>query len=277
MTPSGIFTVLKNFYNPLTGGYPEGSLVQGAEGNFYGMTSQGGTYDGGTIFKITAAGELTVIRHLSKATDGGSPFGNLCRNSDGMLYGMTYEGGSNLTSLSNSVGSGTVFKISTSGSSFTVLNSLRDGAKGMTPEESLLLSSDGNYYGTTYIGGTYNDGTLYLGYHPQAPLPRCFPLMPSRPDVILKGTLVQAADGSLYGITQAGGANNYGTLFKLTTSGVFSVLHTFQSSTGGWPEGALLWEPMALFMERHWLAARTMAVLFSSTICPQAIILLSSI
>ncbi|MGZ8510805.1 MAG: choice-of-anchor tandem repeat GloVer-containing protein, partial [Chitinophagaceae bacterium] len=77
MTPAGVYTVLKHL-NPIPdGGYPAGSLVQAADGNFYGMTSAGGTYNAGTIFRISSTGVYAVIRHLDLLKDGGAPFGSL--------------------------------------------------------------------------------------------------------------------------------------------------------------------------------------------------------
>jgi uncharacterized repeat protein (TIGR03803 family) len=56
---------------------PKGSLVRGSDGNFYGLNSSGGTYNGGSIFKVTPVGVFTVLRHLNPATDGGTPLGSL--------------------------------------------------------------------------------------------------------------------------------------------------------------------------------------------------------
>jgi uncharacterized repeat protein (TIGR03803 family) len=77
ITPAGTLTVLRHFNLPLDGGLPWGSLVRGSNGDFYGMNQHGGTYDAGTIFKMTPTGTFTVLRHFNAATDGGYPLGSL--------------------------------------------------------------------------------------------------------------------------------------------------------------------------------------------------------
>jgi uncharacterized repeat protein (TIGR03803 family) len=77
ITPRGVFTVLQQLDAPTSGARPKGDLVQGRDGVFYGMTSEGGIYDAGTIFKITTGGTLTVLRHLNYNADGGYPTGSL--------------------------------------------------------------------------------------------------------------------------------------------------------------------------------------------------------
>ena len=81
------FTILKGFAN--WGTTPNGDLLKDADGNFYGMTNTGGTYGSGTIFKMTPAGDITILRHLSSATDGATPNGELIKGTDGNFYGMT--------------------------------------------------------------------------------------------------------------------------------------------------------------------------------------------
>src|SRR4030095_9927967 len=77
ITPSGTYSVLKHLNSTPDGKTPKGNLLLGTDGNFYGMTSAGGTNNLGTIFKITPSGSYTVLRHFTMATDGGNPFGSL--------------------------------------------------------------------------------------------------------------------------------------------------------------------------------------------------------
>jgi uncharacterized repeat protein (TIGR03803 family) len=93
MTPDGTVTILRHFDNPTDGGYPRGGLIQGADGNFYGMTNTGGPNNYGTLFKISPSGAYTVLKSMTPGTDGGNPQENLVRGNDGSFYGMNYNGG----------------------------------------------------------------------------------------------------------------------------------------------------------------------------------------
>ena len=95
------FSIMKTFAD--WGKAPYDNLLLGSDGNYYGTTSAGGTYNNGTIFKMTAAGAISILHQFNAPTDGGNPYGSLIKGSDGNFYGMTSIGGTN--------GSGTIFKI----------------------------------------------------------------------------------------------------------------------------------------------------------------------
>ena len=144
------FNTLVNFYRPTTGAYPLGSLVQGPDGNLYGTTSQGGTYDFGTVFRITPSGRLTTLYNFcaqSGCPDGNGPGAGLVQAMDGNLYGTTTFGGAH--------DAGTVFKISLSGALTTLYNFCAQPgcADGEFPLAGVIQASDGNFYGTTEEGG----------------------------------------------------------------------------------------------------------------------------
>ena len=94
-----------------------GNLLLSTDGNFYGVTSSGGTNGSGTVFKITPTGVLTVLKNFDYYVTGGEPRGSLVRATDGNFYGITYGGGSS--------GGGTIFKITPAGV-FTVIKPLED-------------------------------------------------------------------------------------------------------------------------------------------------------
>ena len=235
MTSDGVRTTLVNFTG--TGGtspgsYPQGSLVQGSDGSFYGMTQQGGTGNIGTIFKMTSAGiHTTLVNFTGVGGDypGSYPYlGHLVQGSDGNLYGMTATGGTG--------GMGTVFKMTPEGVLTTLVNftGTSGASPGKIPFGSLMQCSDGSFYGMTYQGGTGNLGTAFkmtsagvrttlvnftgtsgtnLGSYPQ-------------------GGLVQGSDGSFYGMTRVGGTGNLGTVFKMTNDGVCTTLVSFTGTSG---------------------------------------------
>ena len=91
MTPAGRVTTLHNFSGG-DGAFSLSALVQGADGNFYGTTSDGGTHGFGTVFMITPAGQFTTLYNFSGA-DGGAPIGALAFDDAGNLYGTTSQGG----------------------------------------------------------------------------------------------------------------------------------------------------------------------------------------
>ncbi len=165
ITISGSLTTLYSFTGSDGGGVqPFAGLVQGSDGNFYGTTSGGGGGGGeGTIFKITTSGSLTTLYSFNvfNNDDGGfggtGGFARLIQGSDGNFYGTTHINGSN--------GSGTIFKITTSGSlttlySFSALSS-GTNTDGANSEAGLIQGSDGNFYGTTLLGGSYSEGTVF--------------------------------------------------------------------------------------------------------------------
>ena len=102
VTPAGVETVLYRFTNGSDGSSPFATLILGADGKFYGTTSQGGTYGNGTIFDITPDGVLTVLYSFGSISDGADPFAGLIQGVDGNFYGTTQNGGSHVD--------GTVFK-----------------------------------------------------------------------------------------------------------------------------------------------------------------------
>lgn len=224
ITPNGTETVLHSFGGTGDGTLPIGSLVQASDGNFYGTTYGGGTYGLGTVFKITATGTESVLWSFGNSSDGANPEGELIQASDGNLYGLTAFGGIG--------GLGTAFKITMAGSE-TVLWSFGGAGDGFCPVGRLLQASDGNLYGLTTGGGVNGTGAA-------------FKLTTAGAETVLwsfggtgdgklpYGSLIQASDGNLYGLTSSGGANNSGTAFKLTTAGAESVLWSF----GGAGDGA---------------------------------------
>lgn len=155
ITPSGQFTSLHSFEGT-DGTYSTGPLVQASDGNFYGSTQLGGSYGYGSLFKVTPSGTFSTFYSFD-SLDGSSPASGLTLASDGNLYGTTYEGGSSSTCPN---GCGTVFKITLQGALTTIHNFQLD--EPSQPIGALIQATDGNFYGTSYAGGTAaNWGTIY--------------------------------------------------------------------------------------------------------------------
>jgi len=205
ITLEGTLTTLHSF-GGRDGSRPYG-LIQGADGNLYGITSSGGARRHGTVFAITPAGTFTSLYSFcahTKCIDGASPLGTLVQASDGNFYGTTTGGGAN--------GHGTIFTI-TSGGTLTTLYRF-DGTDGKTPWAGLVQGSDGNFYGTTSRGGAKGHGTIFsvTSAGTLTTLHRFDGTDGADP----YGALVQGADGNFYGATQLGGTHKQGTVFRLS-------------------------------------------------------------
>src|SRR5262245_43051007 len=131
---------------------PAGGLIQAPDGNFYGTTAAGGAANGGTIFKLTAAGALTTLHSFECGTDGCHPGSSLIQAIDGSFYGTTVSGGT--------TGGGTVF-VFTPDVGLTTLHSFDCSKEGCGPAAGLVQGIDGNFYGTTDHGGSTNEGTVF--------------------------------------------------------------------------------------------------------------------
>jgi uncharacterized repeat protein (TIGR03803 family) len=192
---------------------PYGGLVQGTDGNLYGTTTRGGANNAGTVFRIPTKVRPFTRLHSFNTTDGAYPYAALIQASDGNFYGTTELGGAN--------GGGTLFQITPSGTltslySFCAQASCTDGK---TPVAGLTQATDGNFYGTTELGGANGAGTIFQ-LTPGGTLTTLYSFcaQPSCADGEnpLSG-LLQATDGNLYGAASVGGADNDGTIFSLAT------------------------------------------------------------
>lgn len=225
---AGQLVGLYSFTGGADGGTGQAGLIQGSDGDFYGMAESGGVNSLGTIFRITASGVFTTLYTFS-GEDGAYPYGTLLQAADGNIYGTTSSGGEFY--------SGNIFSITPAGV-FTSLYRFTGGTDGAYPLAALIQGRDGNFYGTTYQGGTNGFGTVFKfttngilttlhsfehtdGAHPFA-------------------GLVQAANGNFYGATEIGGLNDGGTVYQITPDGEFTTIVHFNSSNGASPEGTLL-------------------------------------
>jgi uncharacterized repeat protein (TIGR03803 family) len=216
-----ILTTLLSFA-VTNGANPSASLVQGADGNFYGTTAFGGPGGGGTVFQMTPLGTLTNLVSFNN-TNGAGPRDALVQAVNGNFYGTTYNGGTN--------NFGTVFQATTNGALTTLVTFAY--TNGAYPIAGLIQGQDGSFYGTTAIGGTNSGGTVFqVRTNGTLATLVSFDINGSAGNSPYAG-LVQGSDGSLYGTTFQGGTNGSGTIFKLTTNGMFTPLHSFTGTNDG--------------------------------------------
>jgi uncharacterized repeat protein (TIGR03803 family) len=249
VTPAGVVTRLHVFcpVQPCLDGKGPNGLVLASDGNFYGVTGAGGEGFRGSIFQVTPAGTVNTLYNFGIGLDGAGPTGELIQGSDGDLYGTTISGGEH--------DGGTVFKITLSGV-FTSLYSFcsqPNCADGDHPEAGLVEAANGMFYGTTSAGGTGGSctrppffrgcGTLFR-ISPSGKLATLYSFcaQPNCGDGLSPETsLIQAADGKIYGTTRSGGLmegncgffGGCGVAFRIPPSGgPYTLLHSFTSSEG---------------------------------------------
>jgi uncharacterized repeat protein (TIGR03803 family) len=238
ITPNGKLTTLHSF-DFMDGAYPEAGLIQATNGDLYGTTQWGGTGNCGvgcgTVFKMTTSGKLTSLYPFCSkiengvCIDGSEPQAGLVEAPNGNLYGTTYAGGFN--------NGGTIFTITPKGALTTLYSFCSQGGMctdGNNPYAGLVRSTDGNFYGTTYAGGTNNGGTVFE-ITPSGALTTLYSFCSQSgctDGANPYAGLVQATDGNFYGTASLGGANGGGTVFRVTPSGKLTVLYSFCSQSG---------------------------------------------
>jgi uncharacterized repeat protein (TIGR03803 family) len=216
-------------------------LIRDAAGNLYGSTIGGGAHHAGTVFKLDAGGNETVLHHFTGGVGGASPYAGLIRDAAGNLYGVT-GGGGKLPCPIGSDGCGTVFKLAPTGALTTLHAFAGGGTEGALPTSSLILDAAGNLYGNTFYGGDLNCSFSGCG--------TVFKIAPSGAFTTLhtftgpfsggategespSGPLILDEAGNLYGTTAGGGARIGGTVFKLDATGQITNLHNFNGGDGG--------------------------------------------
>jgi uncharacterized repeat protein (TIGR03803 family) len=210
-----------NFNGPnADGGRPQGMLVEGSDGYFYGAADKGGTNGNGVIFKISPSGDFAVVHTFSALSssdtnlDGVDPVG-ITKGNDGNIYGNTYVGGA--------YGGGVVFRIAPDGSFTTVHNlgtPIGSTIEAFWPNSPVIQASDGNLYGTATGPGT---GTVYK-VTPQGDYTSLYVMGSQAGDgTFLIGGLAEGDDGALYGTSTI--ELIYPLIYKVTKTGQYTMLH----------------------------------------------------
>lgn len=258
LSPDGRESVLYNFTGGADGAYPSGSLIRDTEGNLYGTAAEGGDLTGvcapfgcGVVFKVSSAGEESVLHAFTGGSDGQTFPSPLVRDSAWNLYGTAWEGG-NLTGVCAPLGCGVIYKLDRTGSE-TVLYSFTDGADGGGPSYfgPLALDNAGNLYGTTADGGDRSGCSPGCGVvfkvDPEGNETTLYTFSGGGDGASPAANVIRDAHGNLYGTTSEGGPRNYpcatagcGVVFELTASGKETVLHGFHYSDGWSPYAGLL-------------------------------------
>jgi len=233
-------TVLGTFTGP-NGSSPASNLMADGAGNLYGTTAYGGAYSVGVVFELTRSSSgwtESVLYSFTGSSDGGVPQGGVARDNQGNLYGTTWGGGSD--------GRGVVYELSPTGGAWSekVLYSFLPVEA--EPYGTPLLGHNGEIYGTTYGGGTHQDGAVFElvpvneTWEEEQIYSFCSLAMCADGSAPM-GSLIQDSHGNLYGTTYAGGTGCLaicGTVFELSPSnGLWTenVLHSFTGYDGRTP------------------------------------------
>ena len=222
---AGNETVLYSFKGETDGGESIAGLVRDSAGNLYGTTQIGGDPDCvggvgcGTVFKLGKTGILTTLYSFTYGTDGGQPASDLTLDSAGNLYGTAFGGGDLSCTGGNGFGCGVVYKVDTAGQE-TVLYAFTGGRDGRSPYAGVIRDAAGDLWGTTILGGAFNNGVVYR-------------VNPAGKEIVLHSFtggvdgaipyagVIRDLAGNFYGTTNAGGdltcgnVNGCGTVFKI--------------------------------------------------------------
>jgi uncharacterized repeat protein (TIGR03803 family) len=246
------FKVLHTFKGGKKDGLgPYGLLTLDQAGNLYGTTTGGGTGRGGicnnsnksasgcgTVFKMSPSGKLIWLFSFPNfAREGAGPMAGVLRDKAGNLYGTTTYGGD---FKCYSLGCGVVFEVEATGEKGRVLHNFKGGADGENPESLLVGDDSGNLYGTTYEGGS-NYGTVFkVDQAGKETVLHRFTGPPDDGGFAYSGVIRDAA-GNLYGVTDYGGTECCGVVYKINAKGKEKLLYNFGGgSDGGGPASVLV-------------------------------------
>jgi uncharacterized repeat protein (TIGR03803 family) len=257
------YSILYTFAAMPDGANPRGTLARDHNGNLYGTTQVGGTFDCGTVFELSppaivgGAWTESVLYSFdcvnNNPNDGAAPLAGVVFDNLGNLYGTTENGGTQ--------GEGVVFKLtppSTSGGAWTetLLHSFHSGHDGAEPFYGLTFAGKGIFYGFTSYGGGSERGTFYqitaggketvlYTFHdgPDGGFP--------------SGEPVLDASGNVYGTANIGGATGNGVVFEMTPPAIpgqpwtDNVLYSF-SGTGGSSPSGVVFGPSGVLYGTSW-------------------------
>jgi uncharacterized repeat protein (TIGR03803 family) len=242
--PASNYRLVYSFPNG-SGSEPESSLTY-VDGRFYGTTSRGGAYNGGTLFSFDSHGKLRIL-HDFNVRDGFNPTTGVTEF-NGTLYGTTFYGGIGCGG-SPPCGWGTLYSISPSGSNYKVIHFFTGappdgGHPGAYPSGADLIVLHGTLYGTTLgtVCPSRSCGTVFA-VTPSGAFTTAYRFEGGIDGSAPEG--VTAVHGTLYGTTKLGGTYtcpygaSCGSIFSLTTSGTKSTLHSFRGKDGYWPDAGL--------------------------------------
>ncbi|MEM9051959.1 MAG: choice-of-anchor tandem repeat GloVer-containing protein [Bacteroidota bacterium] len=220
-TLDGVYSRLHSFSAPFDGSFPKSGLTEGDDGLYYGVAELGTSNGFGSVFRTDEAGNFEVVHIMEYTEDGSNPVGNLTLLDNGDLVGVGSSGGSN--------DFGTAFTVNTGGD-LTKIHDFSLPTEGSIP---CGVQTEGiEFYGVTESGGLFNDGTIFR-VELSGQRTKIFDFDGSLHGQTPNAGLIEINDGLYYGTARFGGEFGAGTIFSLTESGEFELLHSFDGNVGG--------------------------------------------
>ncbi|MGH9498551.1 MAG: choice-of-anchor tandem repeat GloVer-containing protein [Terriglobales bacterium] len=244
--------IVYSFAGLADGGDPATSLSFDAAGNAYGTTVVGGAFGYGTVFELKRVSPIkyqqSVLYSFTGGADGKNPYGGVVFDAAGNLYGTTVAGGNG--GICSGDGCGVVFQLANDNGNWseTVLYNFTGLDDGFGPGGGVVFDGAGNLYGTTPDGGNSGEGVVYelspQGGGWQQTVIHAF-TGGNDGAVGSLGSLLLAPDGNFYGVSELGGANQAGTVFRLSPADggkwKFATLYSFAGQPdAGFPYGGLI-------------------------------------
>ncbi len=227
MTIGGKLTTLYSFCpaQPCSDGVGPVAVIEGSNGNFYGVAGEGGAYGDGTFFELTSLGEFRVLHSFCAqkgCSTGANPSASPMQASNGNFYGTAARGGFH--------SGGVVYEITPAGLYKALYNfcSQTNCADGSYPEAALVQDANGNLYGTTVYGGAYGDGVVFeITPTDQFIVLHSFDVNDDTDGGFPQSAPTLANDGNLYGTTANGGDEGHGNIYQITPDGTYTSLYSF--------------------------------------------------
>ena len=222
----GTLTTLHSFASNTDLAIPLQGPELNAHSVLFGSAATGAPNNNGGIYRLKPNGDYKILYNFLSGKDGHCPYSGIAVNKVATIYGTTVGMGYG----GNPTGS--VWKLS-KGGTLTTIYVFKDGADGEWPDQAPVMDKAGNVYGTTHVqnGGTFA-GAIWRGSS-TGTFSVLHDLTASTDGSAPNGPLVLNTDGNLYGGTTSGGPGGYGTVFQITPSGSFSVMHGFANGTDG--------------------------------------------
>ena len=249
------FNVIYTFTGHNSSQHPISGVIVDRQGNLYGDTAWGGTFDGGTAYELKRTGSgyvYNLLHSFGGETDGSFPWGGMTIGPNGSLYGTTAGGGGN--------GDGIVFNLqppptvcrSVSCPWYeTILHNFTRGSDGGNPQSGVTFDSSGNLYGANVNGGGHAVGVIYemMPSHGSWTFDTLYTFTDGQDGAYPSSLLTFDPTGNLYGTASAGGnpgcgGFGCGTVYQLTPSGAGWSEHTLYSfhdgTDGAQPEAGVI-------------------------------------
>ena len=215
------YKLLHNFAGGADGAVPNELTL--FDGLFYSTTIYGGAGNFGTVYTLSTDGAENVLYQFKGRPDGSDVGVGLTR-ANGLLFGTTITGGVH--------GVGTVYSVSPDGTE-RVIHSFAD-ADGARAGNDVLVNVNGTLYGEIVDDGAYHHRGSVFSITPSGVFRVLHSFGDHSGDGAFPGGGFEVVNGVLYGVTALGGAHGFGTVFRLTTSGNETVLHSFAGGADGY-------------------------------------------